>query len=101
MGTAGPAMVPLPDNPVAGHDHRPDHRIGAGASLSLGRQPEGQRHVPIVAVRVFHRFLARVEADRRVRPAVALFFEERDAGFFSVAPVKAACAAASRAIATR
>ncbi len=95
MRQAWAEMKPLPDYPALFDDQSPDHRIWTGRSTALGRQAKGQEHVVVILLAVGHRFL---------RDAAFDLAEERGdlaAAFFASASANAACAAASRAIATR
>ena len=87
-------------------DHGPDHWIRTGRAPPPLRQAQGQGHQPKVPLAGGHRFL-RAARDRRLAVVPADFIdrdrEETDSpeAFFASALVRAACAAASLAIATR
>lgn len=89
-------MKPLPDNLALPNDQGSYHRIWAGCALPLRRQAKGQRHEMQILLCSGHRLLRR--ADDGFRAVGAFFFT----GFvLDAAAAMAACAAASRAIATR
>src|SRR5439155_22591104 len=111
-----PPVIALPDDPASGHHDRTDHRVGAGPPPAFGGQPDRQRHIPAIKVGLLHRILLegglrprdlrRARGVRPARPAewrAGCGADLPAAGFVPAPhdPVKAACAAARRAIATR
>ena len=101
---ARPEMKALPDAAALFDDHGADHWIRTGRPPALRRKAKGQGHVVEILCAANHRFARTAEDRRPVRAGFADFARDAAAGptaFLASASANAACAAASRAIATR
>lgn len=96
----GAEVKTLPDDRALLNHHGADHRIRACRSLSFRRQAKGEGHEAEILLSAGHRRVRRDVDDLRdfdgLRVTLAFF----PAGF-ALDSAMAACAAASRAIATR
>lgn len=104
MRKAGAKMESLADDTALVDDHSANHRIRTGCPPSLRRKAKGQGHVVEILCATTHRFARPAEERRPMRAGFADFTRDAAAGpedFLVSASANAACAAASRAIATR
>lgn len=104
MRKAWAKMKTLADDTALADDHSANHRIRTGCLPSLRRKAKGQGHVVEILCATNHRFARPAEDRRPVRAGFADFARDTaavPAVFLASASASAACAAASRAIATR
>lgn len=98
---ARPEMKALPDDAALFDDHGADHWIRTGRPPALRGKTKSPRHIVEILCAAGHRFL---RPTRERRPGFADLARDGADGpavFLASASANAACAAASRAIATR